>query len=36
VNHAVQVFTVIVIGLISALVTSVNIWQVSYEDREYT
>jgi uncharacterized protein (TIRG00374 family) len=36
VNHAVQMFPVIVIGLISALVTSVNIWQVSYEDREYT
>ena len=36
VNHVVQVFTVIVIGLISALVTSVNIWQVSYEDREST
>ncbi|MEE8432032.1 MAG: lysylphosphatidylglycerol synthase transmembrane domain-containing protein [Candidatus Desulfatibia sp.] len=35
VNHVVQVFTVIVIGFISALVTSVNIWQVSYEDREY-
>jgi uncharacterized protein (TIRG00374 family) len=36
VNHAVQIFTVIVIGLISALVTGVNIWQVSYEDREST
>ncbi len=36
VNHAVQIFPVIVIGLISALVTGVNIWQVSYEDREST
>jgi glycosyltransferase 2 family protein len=30
-NHAVQVFPVIIVGFISAIVTSVNIWQVSYE-----
>jgi glycosyltransferase 2 family protein len=32
-NHAVQVFPVIIVGFISAIVTSVNIWQVSYEER---
>ena len=31
-NHAVQIFPVIIIGLVSAMVTSINIWQVSYED----
>lgn len=30
-NHAIQIFPVIVVGLISAMVTSVNILQVSYE-----
>jgi uncharacterized protein (TIRG00374 family) len=33
INHAVQVFPVIIVGLISAILTSVNIWQVSYEKR---
>jgi glycosyltransferase 2 family protein len=33
VNHAVQVFPIIIVGFISAIVTSVNIWQVSYEKR---
>jgi uncharacterized membrane protein YbhN (UPF0104 family) len=33
VNHAVQVFPIIFVGFISAIVTSVNIWQVSYEER---
>ncbi len=32
-NHAVQMFPVIIIGLISAIATSVNIWQVSYEKK---
>jgi hypothetical protein len=32
-NHALQMFPVIIIGLISAVRTSVNIWQVSYEKR---
>jgi len=32
-NHAIQVFPVILVGLISAMVTSVNILQVSYEER---
>ncbi len=32
-NHAVQMFPVIIVGLISAIITSVNIWQVSYEKR---
>ena len=32
-NHAVQVFPVIIVGFISAIVTSVNIWQVSYKER---
>jgi glycosyltransferase 2 family protein len=29
-NHAIQLFPVIVVGLISAVVTSVNVWQVSH------
>jgi len=33
-NHAIQIFPVIFVGLISAMVTSVNIWQVSYEERK--
>ncbi len=33
VNHAVQVFPIIIVGFISAILTSVNIWQVSYEKR---
>jgi len=32
-NHGVQVFPVIIVGLISAIITSVNIWQVSYEKK---
>ena len=32
-NHAIQIFPVIFVGLISAMVTSVNIWQVSYKER---
>jgi glycosyltransferase 2 family protein len=32
-NHAVQIFPIIFVGFISAIVTSVNIWQVSYEER---
>jgi uncharacterized protein (TIRG00374 family) len=32
-NHAVQMFPVIIVGLISAVITSVNIWQVSYEEK---
>jgi uncharacterized protein (TIRG00374 family) len=31
VNHAVQIFPIIFVGFISSIVTSVNIWQVSYE-----
>jgi uncharacterized protein (TIRG00374 family) len=31
-NHAVQLFPVVVAGLISAIITGVNIWQVSCED----
>jgi uncharacterized protein (TIRG00374 family) len=33
-NHAIQIFPVIFVGFISAMVTSVNILQVSYEERE--
>jgi hypothetical protein len=34
-NHALQVLPVMVVGLVSALITSVNIVQVAYEkDRE--
>jgi uncharacterized protein (TIRG00374 family) len=32
-NHAIQIFPVIFVGLISAMVTSVNILQVSYEKK---
>ncbi len=32
-NHAIQIFPVIFAGIISAMITSVNIWQVSYEER---
>lgn len=32
-NHAIQMFPVILVGLISAIITSVNIWQVSYQKR---
>jgi hypothetical protein len=32
-NHAVQVIPVIIVGFISAIITSVNIWQVSYEKK---
>jgi hypothetical protein len=32
-NHAVQMFPVIIVGFISAIITSVNIWQVSYEKK---
>ncbi len=32
-NHAVQIFPVIIVGLVSALVTGVNIWQVSYKEK---
>jgi uncharacterized protein (TIRG00374 family) len=33
-NHAVQMFPVIIVGIISAMVTSVNIWQVSFHKKE--
>jgi uncharacterized membrane protein YbhN (UPF0104 family) len=32
-NHAVQMFPVIVAGFISAIITSVNIWQVAYDKK---
>jgi uncharacterized membrane protein YbhN (UPF0104 family) len=34
VNHAIQMFPVIIVGLVSAMVTSINILQVSYEKRD--
>ena len=34
-NHAIQLFPVILVGLASALITGVNIWQVSYASRQY-
>ena len=34
VNHAIQLFPVIITGLISAMVTSINVLQVSYEKRK--
>ena len=30
-NHAIQIFPVVIVGLISAMVTSINVLQVSYE-----
>ena len=33
-NHAIQIFPVMIVGLVSVMVTSVNILQVSYEKRE--
>ena len=32
-NHGVQVFPVIIVGIISAIIASVNIWQVSYQKK---
>ena len=32
-NHAIQVFPVIIAGLISAIITSINIWQVWHEKK---
>ena len=32
-NHAIQLFPIIVAGFISAIITSVNIWQVAYEKK---
>jgi len=32
-NHAVQVFPVIIVGFVSAIITSVNIWQISYQKK---
>ena len=32
-NHAVQLFPVIIVGFISAIITSVNIWRISYEKK---
>ena len=32
-NHAVQIFPVIIVGLVSAVMTGVNIWQVSYKEK---
>jgi hypothetical protein len=34
VNHAVQMFPVILLGLFSALITSVNIWQLTYGEKK--
>jgi len=33
-NHAIQMFPVMIVGLVSAMITSVNILQVSYEKRQ--
>jgi hypothetical protein len=32
-NHGVQVIPVIMVGFVSAIITSVNIWQVSYQQK---
>ena len=34
VNHALQLFLVIVLGLISALLTSVNFWKLNYDEKK--
>ncbi len=33
VNHAIQLFPVIIIGLVSASITGINIWQVGYDNK---
>jgi len=33
-NHAIQLFPVIIVGFISAMLTGVSIWQISYEKKE--
>ena len=35
-NHAIQMFPVILMGFASALITGVNVWRVSYEERSAT
>jgi hypothetical protein len=32
-NHGVQVFPVVIVGFVSAIITGVNIWQVSYQKK---
>ena len=32
-NHAVQIFPVIILGFVSAMLTSVNVWHFSHEDK---
>ena len=32
-NHGAQIFPVIIVGLVSAVITGVNIWQVSYQKK---
>jgi uncharacterized protein (TIRG00374 family) len=34
-NHAVQMFPVIIMGFVSAIIISVNIWQLSYKKEQY-
>jgi uncharacterized protein (TIRG00374 family) len=34
-NHAIQLFPVVIVGLASAFITGVNIWQVSFASRQY-
>ena len=34
-SHAIQLFPVILVGLVSALITGVNIWQVSFAKGKY-
>jgi uncharacterized protein (TIRG00374 family) len=34
-NHAVQMFPVIIMGFVSAIIISVNIWQLSYKKEKY-
>ena len=33
-NHAVQMFPVIFMGFISAVISSINIWQISYHQKQ--
>ena len=32
-NHSIQIFPIIIVGFISAIIISVNIWQISYEKK---
>jgi uncharacterized protein (TIRG00374 family) len=34
-NHAIQMFPIIIVGIVSTMIVSVNIWKLSYEKENY-